>query len=723
MPEVTPHQCPLGSVARYPIDADVRLHTPLTHRNDRYGGVAYPITFDDASLSINSLDAELCLCFDGYPHDLDWEVYKQVSKVYVTIKELVASTFVTDIVTEAAAAAAAANVDAGVDAGVEATRAQEEKGDCGAIMYEATDVLREVEDVDPQACNALCLTEKEGLCIGYAHTPTSGSQLRKCILFRKNGGSCASPEFDNIQLNSGIHKSIVHRQEWEPCISPSLEMWFNRVAGKTNATALNAASSSSSGVDYTPGNAAYFNGTGNSLDTNLTLLVSLAADGSIDNAELNSDIINKVFQASSGIVQIECTGCTSKPHQLYYYRRYTHIAAFDFYRDVLETWASAGSEMHVDFDFFSTLEDASAAVNPWTYCNYDDPGIGLPRDCGPSGFVGSQWLSMSRAYSNPRKFAFKVVGGLNVRRQMYTMSRKVEVIKQATAACRTECECATPLDFVANAKHDVSTKKYDTGKSHSKRERGDGWCNMHDGSLFQEIDCDGDTLPDPVCTNQSFALGVKGSIYPGETDTWPNGTCTTYQENPRDACWSCTDDEDDGKRGCCADCIETATGAPTLTTDGATTCGLFQYVVVESYSFRDAEGAAERAQIPFPFGDEFDGEAGTCGALVINKMSCKRALAIKRVYTFEGVLLALTGIFFILGYHHRIKQVEQMIDRGLLQAMDNEAYEGLRIGEAVPHDLYLRCISVLEKQAVEIAESRALGTGTDSMHLSDESAV
>ena len=31
-----PHQCPLGSVASYFIDADVRLHILVTHRNHRY---------------------------------------------------------------------------------------------------------------------------------------------------------------------------------------------------------------------------------------------------------------------------------------------------------------------------------------------------------------------------------------------------------------------------------------------------------------------------------------------------------------------------------------------------------------------------------------------------------------------------------------------------------------------------------------------------------------
>ena len=40
-------------------------------------------------------------------------------------------------------------------------------------------------------------------------------------------------------------------------------------------------------------------------------------------------------------------------------------------------------------DYVSTLEDK----NRWPYCNYIDPGIGFPRDCGPNGYVPYQWNS------------------------------------------------------------------------------------------------------------------------------------------------------------------------------------------------------------------------------------------------------------------------------------------------------------------------------------------
>ena len=46
-----------------------------------------------------------------------------------------------------------------------------------------------------------------------------------------------------------------------------------------------------------------------------------------------------------------------------------------------------------DFNLYSTYEDAKADNYPWTECNYNDHGIGFPRDCGPNGYVAGQWTA------------------------------------------------------------------------------------------------------------------------------------------------------------------------------------------------------------------------------------------------------------------------------------------------------------------------------------------
>lgn len=43
-----------------------------------------------------------------------------------------------------------------------------------------------------------------------------------------------------------------------------------------------------------------------------------------------------------------------------------------------------------------TYANALANTNPWSYCNYDDIGIGFPRDCGPTSSSGNEWQSATR---------------------------------------------------------------------------------------------------------------------------------------------------------------------------------------------------------------------------------------------------------------------------------------------------------------------------------------
>ena len=50
--------------------------------------------------------------------------------------------------------------------------------------------------------------------------------------------------------------------------------------------------------------------------------------------------------------------------------------------------------------------------NPWQYCNADDPGVGFPRDCGPTVFVPSIWnaLPSSKLFRYSRKhYRYSVV--------------------------------------------------------------------------------------------------------------------------------------------------------------------------------------------------------------------------------------------------------------------------------------------------------------------------
>ena len=51
---------------------------------------------------------------------------------------------------------------------------------------------------------------------------------------------------------------------------------------------------------------------------------------------------------------------------------------------------------NTDFELYSTLNDAIAGRGRWRYCNFNDPGIGFPRDCGIERGLGYQWQSKRR---------------------------------------------------------------------------------------------------------------------------------------------------------------------------------------------------------------------------------------------------------------------------------------------------------------------------------------
>eukprot|EP00957_Ditylum_brightwellii_P055862 4232745-Ditylum_brightwellii.AAC.1 len=80
-----------------------------------------------------------------------------------------------------------------------------------------------------------------------------------------------------------------------------------------------------------------------------------------------------------------CTECIP-PYDDLYYRRYTEsppdlvwILFNDFNHDRHD------NKIGVDFDIFSTLEDALRKTNAWDYCEQHDPSVlrGFPARCGP----------------------------------------------------------------------------------------------------------------------------------------------------------------------------------------------------------------------------------------------------------------------------------------------------------------------------------------------------
>jgi hypothetical protein len=107
---------------------------------------------------------------------------------------------------------------------------------------------------------------------------------------------------------------------------------------------------------------------------------------------------NKLISSCRGdIIYRHCDSC-HKSHQHIYYKRLTPIPDVDAegepfnYLDLfLNNWRETNNTMGVDFNLYSTFEDAINGVNEWTYCNYGGSGVGFPRDCGPIDYTPCQW--------------------------------------------------------------------------------------------------------------------------------------------------------------------------------------------------------------------------------------------------------------------------------------------------------------------------------------------
>lgn len=100
-------------------------------------------------------------------------------------------------------------------------------------------------------------------------------------------------------------------------------------------------------------------------------------------------------------VMRNCINC-NESHKTIVYKRLTplpdnlNIEALFVYN-----WVDSPSNVKgVDFDLFSSMEDALDGTEAWTFCNFNAHNIGFPRDCGPEGRVNQQWNSLKYGQAN-----------------------------------------------------------------------------------------------------------------------------------------------------------------------------------------------------------------------------------------------------------------------------------------------------------------------------------
>jgi len=124
------------------------------------------------------------------------------------------------------------------------------------------------------------------------------------------------------------------------------------------------------------------------------LKTKLYQTGVLDNPTLFGN-----YWGIDAIICRDCPGCALS-YQLICYKRLTAKAGSALNGSDLFTtnWFSDGNVLNTDFALYSSLEDAKSDTNRWNYCNYDDAGIGFPRDCAPQSTnqIHGQWNSRTR---------------------------------------------------------------------------------------------------------------------------------------------------------------------------------------------------------------------------------------------------------------------------------------------------------------------------------------
>ena len=125
--------------------------------------------------------------------------------------------------------------------------------------------------------------------------------------------------------------------------------------------------------------------------------VALNDDGSATTANIGEASFNQKF-AECPVVKYVRNGVDYA-----YYARTSDIPSdFNAYSIFTYTWANTDNVLGTDFEIYSSLDELKSGSNKWPFCNYNDPDVGFPRDCGPNGAVGNTWFSLPGDRFNAR---------------------------------------------------------------------------------------------------------------------------------------------------------------------------------------------------------------------------------------------------------------------------------------------------------------------------------
>eukprot|EP00492_Amphilonche_elongata_P000513 TRINITY_DN128_c0_g1_i5.p1 TRINITY_DN128_c0_g1~~TRINITY_DN128_c0_g1_i5.p1 ORF type:complete len:245 (-),score=28.45 TRINITY_DN128_c0_g1_i5:300-1034(-) len=129
----------------------------------------------------------------------------------------------------------------------------------------------------------------------------------------------------------------------------------------------------------------------------LMTAVELSSNGDTVVTNIGSDEFNRIFALCPVVIYER----NSDTHSVY--KRTSSISSsFDAFAMFTDTWRDENNVPNVDFEVYNSVEDIQTQTNRWSFCNYNDPDVGYPRDCGMSGSVFNRWFSMPGGRLNAR---------------------------------------------------------------------------------------------------------------------------------------------------------------------------------------------------------------------------------------------------------------------------------------------------------------------------------
>jgi len=111
-------------------------------------------------------------------------------------------------------------------------------------------------------------------------------------------------------------------------------------------------------------------------------------------SSMNRAAFEELWSQSNQVLLRRCKWCTETHRYIYLKRHDTNELLppnVDLLNDVKENWKQYENNIvHIDFDLYSTYDDAIESKGEWNSVN-SDYNVGFPRDSGPNGFVYNQW--------------------------------------------------------------------------------------------------------------------------------------------------------------------------------------------------------------------------------------------------------------------------------------------------------------------------------------------